>query len=153
YSGLTPVAAGTAVGILALFNGAGRITWGWLSDRMGRSKAMTAMFLLQGIMMLYLMNMGSSEMLLTVAAAWVGFNFGGNFALFPSATADYFGTKNMGVNYGFVFTSYGIAGILGPLLGGMVFDTTGSYLWAFIPSGILCIIAAAMALVVKPPQD
>ena len=153
FAGLSAASAGTAVGILALFNGAGRITWGVLSDKLGRNKAMAAMFTLQGAMMLFLMNMGGAELKLTIAAAWVGFNFGGNFALFPSATADYYGTKNLGVNYGFVFTSYGVAGIIGPLLGGMVFDATGSYLWAFIPAGVACLLAAGIALMTKSPQE
>lgn len=152
FSGLTAAMAGSAVGILALFNAAGRITWGWASDRIGRSKAMLIMFILQGIMMLFLMKMGSTPLTLGIAAAWVGFNFGGNFALFPSATADYFGTKNMGMNYGFVFTSYGIAGIIGPILGGAVFDATGSYLYAFIPAGILCLIAAVLSFFTKAPN-
>ncbi len=151
-SGLSPAVAGAAVGVLALFNGAGRIVWGTASDKIGRSKSMALMFTLQGIMMLALIQMGSTELLLTVAAAWVGFNFGGNFALFPSATADFFGTKNLGANYGLVFTSYGVAGIAGPILGGMVFDATGSYLWAFIPSGVMCLIAAGLALVIKSPH-
>lgn len=152
FSGLTAAVAGSAVGILALFNGAGRITWGFLSDKLGRTKSMAIMSLLQGIMMLALIRMGASALLLTIAAAWVGFNYGGIFALFPSATADFFGTKNLGINYGWVFTSYGVAGIFGPILGGKVFDLTGSYLYAFIPSGILCIIAAGLALITKKPK-
>jgi OFA family oxalate/formate antiporter-like MFS transporter len=152
FSGLSAIVAGSAVGVLAIFNGAGRVAWGVASDKIGRHKAMGIMFALQGVMMLALMQMGSSELTLALAAAWVGFNFGGNFALFPSATADYFGTKNLGMNYGLVFTSYGVAGIVGPILGGAVFDATGSYLWAFIPAGILCLIAAGLAFVIKTPH-
>ena len=148
-SGLTAAIAGSAVGILALFNGAGRIIWGWLSDKLSRTNAMFLMFLLQGIMMLILVNMGSTALLLGAAAAFVGFNFGGNFALFPSATADFFGTKNIGVNYALVFTSYGVAGIVGPILGGRAFDLTGSYLYAFIPAGIACLIAAVLSFFAK----
>lgn len=151
YSGLSAAAAGNAVGVLALANGAGRIIWGTTSDRIGRKKAMLAMFTLQGIMMLSLTRFVSNEITLALAAAWVGFNFGGNFALFPSATADYFGTKNVGLNYGLVFTAYGIAGITGPILGGMVYDATGSYQWAFIPAGTACLIAAATTLKTKKP--
>jgi len=153
FSGLSPEVAGAAVGILALFNGAGRITWGALSDKLGRNKSLISMFVLQGIMMLGLMQMGSTELLLAIAAAWVGFNYGGLFALYPSATADYFGTKNVGINYGLVFTSYGVAGIVGPILGGAVFDATGSYLWAFIPAGAVCLIAAVLAVLLKPPKQ
>ena len=152
FSGLTEAAAVSAVGVLALFNGAGRIIWGVASDKLGRTKAMSLMFFLQGLMVLALMRMGASELLLSIAVAWIGFNFGGNFALFPSATADYFGTKHIGVNYGFVFTSYGIAGIFGPILGGWVFDTTGTYTMALIPAGVLCLVASGLALVLKHPH-
>ena len=98
------------------------------------------------------MKMGSTALLLGIAAALVGFNFGGNFALFPSTTADFFGTKNIGVNYAFVFTAYGVAGIIGPILGGRVFDVTGSYLWAFIPAGAVCLIAAGLSFFTKHPH-
>jgi OFA family oxalate/formate antiporter-like MFS transporter len=61
-------------------------------------------------------------------------------------TAKLFGTKNVGSNYPFVFTAYGIAGIAGPMLGGFVRDATGSFLMAFIPAGIACLVGAAVAL-------
>ncbi len=152
HSGLSAAAAANAVGVLALFNGAGRIIWGTVSDKIGRKNAITLMFLLQGIMMLALIEMGSTEITLSIAAAWVGFNFGGNLALFPSATADFFGTKNIGINYGLMFTAYGVAGITGPILAGSVFDMTGSYMWAFIPAGIACLIAASISIGLKPPH-
>lgn len=152
HSGLSAAAAANAVGVLALFNGAGRIIWGTISDKIGRKNAMTLMFLLQSVMMLVLIKMGSTEMTLSIAAAWVGFNFGGNLALFPSATADFFGTKNVGINYGLMFTAYGVAGIAGPILAGSVFDMTGSYSWAFIPAGIACLIAASISISLKPPN-
>jgi OFA family oxalate/formate antiporter-like MFS transporter len=153
FFGLGAVATGAMfVGILAIFNGAGRVAWGVISDKIGRNRAMMIMFLLQGAMMLFFVNMGSSELLFAVASAWAGFNFGGNFALFPSATADFFGTKNLGRNYAMVFTSYGVGGIAGPILGGMVFDATGSYLWAFLPAGVLCLAAAGMAFLLRPPK-
>ncbi|MDX9702058.1 MAG: OFA family MFS transporter [Candidatus Auribacterota bacterium] len=153
HNGLSTVAAGSAVGILAIFNGAGRIVWGIAYDKLGRPIAMSLMFFLQGIMMFALIKMGSTPALLAVASSWVGFNYGGIFALFPSSTADFFGTKFIGVNYAFVFTAYGIAGIIGPLLGGKIFDMTGSYLYAFIPAGVMCLIAAALALATTHPKD
>lgn len=152
HSGLSAAAAANAVGVLALFNGAGRIVWGTVSDKIGRKNAMTLMFLLQGVMMFALIEMGSTELTLSVAAAWIGFNFGGNLALFPTTTADFFGTTNVGINYGFMFTAYGVAGIAGPILAGGVFDITGSYMWAFVPSGIACLIAAGISLGLKSPR-
>lgn len=152
HSGLSAAAAANAVGVLALFNGAGRIVWGAVSDKIGRKNTMTLMFLLQGMMMFALIKMASTELTLSIAAAWIGFNFGGNLALFPSTTADFFGTKNVGINYGLMFTAYGVAGIVGPILAGGVFDMTGSYMWAFIPSGVACLVAAVISLGLKPPH-
>jgi len=149
YAGLSAAVAGSAVGILSIFNGAGRIIWGMASDKIGRTKSLLFMFILQGIMMFALIKMGATPLLLGIASAWIGFNYGGLFALFPSLTADFFGTKHIGANYGFIFTSYGVAGILGPILGGRVFDLTGSYLFAFVPAGVVCLIAAVISFFVK----
>jgi MFS transporter, OFA family, oxalate/formate antiporter len=111
--GLDAVAASAvgaaAVGYLAIFNAIGRIVWGFVSDRVGRTVAFTLMFLLQAGAMFALGHLHGA-LGLSIVASIVGFNFGGNFALFPSATADLFGAKNLGANYGWVFTSYGIAG-------------------------------------------
>ncbi len=153
-SGLTAAAAGTAVGILALFNGAGRILWGWLSDKIGRTIAMGIMFFLQAVMMFALiyLGLGSTTGGLALAAAWIGLMFGGNFALFPAATREFFGLKNYGGNYAMVFLGYGLAGILGPIVAGQAKDLLGSYDLAFILCGVLCILAAGLAFITKAPH-
>jgi OFA family oxalate/formate antiporter-like MFS transporter len=103
-------------------------------------------------MMFVLLGMGSSVMTLAIAACWIGFNFGGNFALFPLLTAENFGTKNLGANYGAVFTAYGIGGIAGPMLAGAVWDLSGTFIWAFIPAGIACVLACVLAIGLRPPK-
>ncbi len=135
------------VGILAIFNALGRIFWGKISDLIDRPRAMMIMFLAQGMAFMLLVS-AQSVTTVFLASAWVGLNFGGNFALFASATADYFGPKHFGVNYGFIFTAYGVAGILGPAAGGVLFDATGGYLMAFVFAGVLCFLAAASSVVV-----
>ncbi len=135
----------TAVGVLSLFNAAGRVIWGWLSDRVGRSGTMTAMFALQGITLLSLTTL-DTELELTIGAACVGFNFGGNFALFPSLTADLFGSKNFGANYGWVFTAYGIAGVLGVWAGNTAQLLSGSYFGAFAVAACFCFGSALLSL-------
>ena len=135
------------VGILAIFNALGRIFWGKVSDLIDRPRAMMIMFLAQGMAFMILVSV-QSPIAIFLASAWVGLNFGGNFALFPSATADYFGTDNFGMNYGWIFTAYGVAGILGPVVGGVLFDMTQQYLLAFVFAGTLCFIAAGCAVVV-----
>jgi OFA family oxalate/formate antiporter-like MFS transporter len=135
------------VGVLAIFNALGRIFWGRVSDLIDRPRAMMIMFLFQGMAFMMLVA-AQSPLTIFLASAWVGLNFGGNFALFPAATADYFGTKNLGVNYGWVFTAYGVAGILGPVVGGVLFDATGEYLLPFLFAGVLCFLAAGTSVVV-----
>ena len=140
----------TIVGMLSIFNGLGRIVWGAASDKIGRAKAMMIMFLLQAGAMFGLTQVTGYYAIMGVACL-VGFNFGGNFALFPSATADFFGTKNIGINYGWVFTSYGVAGIFGPMLGGYVKDTLQVYDQAFLIAAGLCVVAALLALITNAP--
>ncbi|MBT3349974.1 MAG: OFA family MFS transporter [Nitrospinaceae bacterium] len=135
------------VGILAIFNALGRIFWGKVSDIIDRPRAMMMMFLAQGMAFMLLVSVNSVSAIF-LASAWVGLNFGGNFALFPSATSDYFGAKNFGSNYGWIFTAYGVAGILGPVVGGVLFDSTKGYLTAFVFAGILCFVAAGTSVTV-----
>jgi MFS transporter, OFA family, oxalate/formate antiporter len=135
-----------AVGFLAIFNAVGRVVWGLVSDRIGRTLAFIAMFLFQAVTMLVL-TQATTEVSIAVVASIVGFNFGGNFALFPSATADLFGAKNMGANYGWVFTSYGIAGVIGIAAGNVAKTMTGTYDAAFVAAAALCGVSAVLAIV------
>ncbi len=133
-----------AVGWLAIFNAVGRIVWGFVSDRAGRTVAFIAMFLLQAGTMATLASL-NTQVSLAVGASLVGFNYGGCFALFPTATADLFGTKRFGANYGWVFTSYGIAGVVGVAMGNTAYELTGSYGIAFTIAAGLCVLSAALA--------
>jgi len=147
------VIAGTAMGLFfALLNGLGRIIWGTLSDKLGRRNAIALMSGLQGVMMIAFYFIGGKELGLYVGAAIIGFNFGGNFALFPAATADFFGNKSVGTNYPWVFMSYGVGGVVGPILGGVMGDAK-AWMWAFVPAGVACLImAAVVALTLRPPK-
>jgi len=133
------------VGILAIFNALGRIFWGKVSDLIDRPRAMMMMFLAQGAAFMLLVSV-KSHFAIFLASAFVGLNFGGNFALFPSAIADYFGTRNFGINYGWIFTAYGVAGILGPVVGGVLFDVTQQYTLSFVFAGTLCFVACGCAV-------
>lgn len=151
---------GTAMAWYAIFNGLGRIAWGSISDHIGRKASIILMTVLQGVVVLMTYHVFITFGMVTgfiVAAALIGFNFGGNFALFPAATADYFGNKNVGSNYGWLFTAYGIAGIAGPLLAGHFKDAaqgTGhpvAWMTPFIIAGACCLVGAVvMALTHRP---
>lgn len=144
--------AGTAMAVFfSLANGLGRIAWGTLSDKLGRKLSVIIMCGTQGVFMIAFTQMAGVTGLLYLAAALIGFNFGGNFALFPTLTADTFGTKFIGQNYPWVFLAYGVGGIFGPILGGKLGDL-GNFPLAFIGCGVLCIIAAGITAAIKPPK-
>lgn len=152
------VMAGTAMAVFfALANGIGRIAWGTISDFLGWRKSVVLMTALQGLTMLAFFWMGQSEYLLYLGSMVVGFNFGGNFALFPVATADTFGTRNVGKNYGWVFLAYGVGGIVGPIMAGIFKDMgaekgVDAWLPAFLISGVLCLVASGLAYAVRRPS-
>ncbi len=153
-NGLDTVAAsataGTAMAVFfSLANGLGRIGWGMISDRIGRKTSIIIMTAVQGVMMLLFPVMAGTPALLYLAATLIGFNFGGNFALFPTVTADTFGNKYIGQNYGWVFLAYGVGGIFGPILGGRLGDM-GNFALAFTIVGVLCLVAAGVTSALKP---
>ena len=151
------VIAGTAMAWYAILNGLGRIAWGTVSDKIGAKASLIAMCAAQGVIMLLFYKMGASEWGLIIGACLIGFNFGGNFALFPVATADYFGNKNVGTNYGWVFLAYGIAGIAGPQVAGWFKDAAKggdvtAWVTPFVIAGVSCLIAAVIGLALRAPK-
>jgi len=143
-------------GIYAIFNGTGRIVWGFISDKLGRTRGMMTMFTVQGLVLF-----GSAAFLFTKPTdqnlqfygimafySMTGFCFGGNFALFPPITSEYFGTRYFGFNYGIVFTSYAVGGVIGGLMPGII---TSGFEYVFIVTGIGSIVAAIIATMTKPP--
>jgi OFA family oxalate/formate antiporter-like MFS transporter len=145
--------AGTAMAVFfSLANGLGRILWGIISDKIGRKTSIIIMTATQGIMVILFTFMAGNTILLYIGATLIGFNFGGNFALFPTITADVFGSKNVGQNYPFVFLAYGVGGILGPVLGGALGDI-GNFPLAFTISGILVLVGTLLTILLKPPKD
>jgi len=140
------------VGVMSLLNAAGRIVWGAVSDKLGRENTMILMFLILSLGMFafaWMSTISISWIAVMGIASLIGFCFGGNFALFPSATADFFGSKNVGKNYGVMFTAYGIAGITGAFVAGPIVQATGSYFLAFVVTGILAIIAVVFTFILK----
>jgi len=129
---------------------------GDLPPRRGKA-SLTLMMAAQGVVMLLFFNMGGTPALLFIGAALIGFNPGGNFALFPAVTVDYFGNKNVGKNHGWMFTAYGVGGIVGPIMAGAfkgMGAAKGVDAWfpAFSIAGIACLIAAIVGFMLKPPK-
>ena len=143
--GFVPVAT------LAIFNTMGRLISGSISDRMGRTQTMVLAFMLQAVNMLAF-SYYTTPTLLVFGSAFTGLCYGTIFTLMPAATADFYGIRNLGVNYGLVFTAFGVAAVTGPVLGGKIFDSTGSYALSYTISAVMLLAAAALALTTRPPK-
>jgi len=162
----------SAVIVVSILNAAGRIFWGRVSDSLGRKATLLIMFLASGITMLALNWMSSYALYLT-GIGIVGMCFGGFLALFPAVTADTFGTKNVGANYGWMFTAYGAGGLFGPWLAPKLMEVVrgvpyevventgeistklfeaGNYMNAFLIAGVMCVLSAFVIMAVKPPH-
>jgi MFS transporter, OFA family, oxalate/formate antiporter len=135
-------------------NASGRIGTGWYSDRIGRANA----YLINGIVAaccLFLMPsiMASGNVLLLFLAVGVAYwQYGGGLALMPAFTADYFGPKNLGFNYGLIFIGWGIAFFV-PQLGGYLTDSTGSLSATFYLSGTLLVAAVILSRLIRRPMS
>ncbi len=117
-----------AVAVLAVGNAGGRILAGVISDKIGRQWTLCGAFVFQALVVLtlYFAKEGASWPLIMLIVLTLGANYGSNLSLFPSATKDFFGLKNFGLNYGLVFTAWGAAGLVMPWVNGRIKDLTGS---------------------------
>lgn len=138
------------VAVLAVGNAAGRIAAGIVSDRIGPVSTMRIVFALQALVMVSLAVIAAPG-LLTLAAFLVGFNYGADLSLFPCAVSEFFGQRNQGVNYGAVFTSWGLGGVFGSMVAAAIVDSTGSYRAAFLLAASLCAVATGLTLLTAPP--
>lgn len=126
---------------LALFNAAGRFLGGTVSDKIGRINLMRIIFVIQALNMLCFSRYLSIP-LLAMGVALAGLCYGGSFSVFPATTADKYGMRNFGANYGLVFTAWGVGGIIGPMTAAALLDSTKSYNLSYIVAFVLVAIAA-----------
>lgn len=145
-SGIGQMRAAMVLSVIAAFNGAGRIILGALSDKIGRIRvfagAAATMAAVSFGFSIVRADAGGGATLYGLGALF-GLSFGSLLVLYPTIAADFFGTKHLGANYGILFSSYGIAGIVGPIIYGRIFDATGGYGAAFAAGGA----AASVALI------
>ncbi|MEO0072544.1 MAG: OFA family MFS transporter [candidate division WOR-3 bacterium] len=144
--------AAFGVSLLAIFNALGRIFWGRVSDSLGRLRTLLLMYLICGVAILSYLLIPALPFWFWIGISLVGMCFGGYLALYPAVTADFFGTKHVGINYGLVFTAYGVGGLLSNIFAPKVKELTGGYSLAFIITGVLCLISVILSLLVKIPK-
>jgi OFA family oxalate/formate antiporter-like MFS transporter len=153
--GLSAAIASTALIVGAVGNAAGRILSGALSDAIGRLNTLRLMIGISAVAVPIMYNVtGTFEtgilfLLLVFIVYWC---YGTQLSVNASTTSDFWGTKNAGINYGLLFTAWGVAGIIGPRLGGQLFDRFGNYQAAFYIAGLLAVVALLSEFLARRPQ-
>jgi MFS transporter, OFA family, oxalate/formate antiporter len=141
------------VAIMAIGNACGRITAGVLSDKIGRRLTLSIMLSFQAVLMLIAIPVvggeSSSAIILVLLATFIGFNYGTNLSLFPSLTKDHWGLENFGVNYGIVFTAWGVGGFVMGRVSQMLIAHSGSYNSSFLTAFALLIVGAFLTFMLE----
>lgn len=136
--GVSANAAVLAISLFSIGNAAGRIIWGLVHDMLGGKKAVMASLSLLAVFMIVLLIGSGSDIRFMLVAFVLGLNFGANFVTYASDVADIWGIGRLDIIYPAVSVAYGVAGILGPIAGGLIRDATGSYYIAIIIGAVVC---------------
>jgi nitrate/nitrite transporter NarK len=143
-----------AVAVMAIGNAGGRIIAGILSDKIGRRWTLMVVLLIQAALMFLAIPATSStdgaRFVIVLIATFIGFNYGANLSLFPSIAKDLWGLKNFGMNYGCLFTAWGVGGFALSRLQQMLKASSGSFNSSFITAGILLVLGAGLTLFLAP---
>jgi len=148
-------AAFVAVAVMAIGNAAGRIGAGLLSDRIGRRWTLILVLLCQAALMLVAIpvtrSTDTAPLTVVAVATLIGFNYGANLSLFPAFAKDLWGLKAFGLNYGILFTAWGVGGfVLSRLQQTLAATSGGSYASSFLTACALLVAGALLALTIKP---
>jgi OFA family oxalate/formate antiporter-like MFS transporter len=149
--------ASTTLATLGLVVGAfgnvsGRVLSGWLSDIMGRLNTLRVVLAISCVAMPALYWVGAHLTALYVLIYCVYFSYGAQASVIPTTVSDFWGTRHAGANYGTLFTAWGFAGILGPTLGGVLFDKYRNYGVAFHTAAALAVVALVCVLAARRPS-
>jgi OFA family oxalate/formate antiporter-like MFS transporter len=147
---MTPVAAAGMVGLISIFNGAGRVFWAWVSDSIGRARVYFLLYAIQAVIFFILPSL-TNLTLFSAALAVIGLCYGGGFGTMPSFTADFFGARYMGGIYGWILLAWGAGAIPSPILIARLRQTTGRYDQAIYAVAVVMLIAIALPLLVRRP--
>jgi MFS transporter, OFA family, oxalate/formate antiporter len=152
--GIAAAALSTMTLVIGAFgNASGRILSGWMSDRLGRINVLRIMIGISMIAMPLLYAAGTNVGMLYVAVFVVYWCYGTQLSVNGAAAADFWGTRNAGINYGILFTAWGAAGIIGPRIGGVLFDKYHNYKAAFYTAGVLAAVALICEICAKRPAS
>lgn len=145
-AGLSVAAAASMVGIMGIFNGAGRIGWAGISDYIGRPAVFSVFFIIQIIAFLILPFI-THPVLFPLVIIVVMTCYGGGFSSLPAFIGDMFGTKQLGAIHGYILTAWSMAGVMGPIAVSSLKEISGSYTPTFYLFTALLIIAFIVSLI------
>jgi len=145
---MTPLAAAGMVGLISIFNGAGRVFWAWISDMIGRANVYFLLYAIQAVIFFLLPHTRSLALFSTYFAI-IGLCYGGGFGTMPSFTADFFGAKYMGGIYGWVLLAWGAGAIPSPIMIARLHQATGQYAQAVTVIAIVMVCALALPLLAR----
>jgi len=137
--------------VAAFGNAGGRILSGWLSDNLGRLNVLRLMIGISIFAMPLLYMTGSNATMLYVMVFIVYWCYGTQLSVNASTTSDFWGTKNAGINYGLLFSAWGVAGIIGPRIAGQMFDKFNNYRAAFYTAAVLSALALVLEFLARRP--
>nr|WP_255698337.1 MFS transporter [Tessaracoccus sp. ZS01] len=146
--GFTPAAAAGIVGVLALFNGCGRVAWAAVAEKLGRLPMLATILALEGVALILLPHAQGFWFLALAAVVYLC--YGGAFGVLPSTAGQFFGLSHAGAIYGLMLVGWSGGGVLGPLLAAGLVGDAGSYTLAFSVMGALAVVAVALPLVTRP---
>ncbi len=149
FTGVGPLTAALLVSTISVFNGVGRLFWGWLSDGIGRPFTFLSIFVIQIIVFALLPSISSFTLLL-VPAAIIALCYGGGFGTMPAFAADFFGPKNAGTIYGAMLTAWSAGGIVGPILiTSFGTGTSIDYRTPLYIIAVIMLVSAALPLIAR----
>jgi MFS transporter, OFA family, oxalate/formate antiporter len=155
----TPISAGLAVGIMGIFNATGRLSWGAVSDRIGRKSALFGMSCVSMIACLALLRTATGFWEVVTGLCLAAFAYGGFLAVMPAFSADYFGQSHVGGNYGLLFFAWGVCGFLVPGYFEGILDhareagnLAGGYRDVYLDLAILAAGVAVLAVILRSPK-
>lgn len=143
---LAPAFAALAVSFYSLANGIGRPFMGWLADRLGPIRVMIGIYIIQSSVFIMFPWVATSYLRLFVCSLLLGLGYATTFALFPVVVAKISGTKHLGMNYGLVFSAFGL-GAITSLIGSWLLDFTGSFTPAFLLAGFATVFGLVLLLI------
>ena len=148
---MTPIAAAGMVGLISIFNGAGRVFWAWVSDHIGRARVYFLLYLIQAIVFFALIRTHNLT-LFSIEFAIIGLCYGGGFGTMPSFTADYFGAKFMGGIYGIILLAWGAGAVPSPIMIARLHQATGRYDTAVNIIAVVMLVSLVLPLMARPPK-